>query len=193
MKCTMEHYRKIKSELQKAERKEKITYFNLETLEIILNDRDMAAETFANGGDVQEFYSGSKTLQTDFYKMNGSAYCLLLEILQEMRNHYSVTLSSENIGGTVTLDIWADNEKQAGIFAVSPPSTRAVWWRAPMSGTMEVCVSPHASPFPPWATEMWRTTRPNALTPFPSPRLRRREAELRCSENVTAKQRSSSA
>lgn len=119
MKCTAEYYRKIKSELQNAVRKERIPYFNRETLEIILNDRDMAAETFANGGDVQEFYSRSKTLQTDFYTMNGGAYCILLEILQEMQNHYSVSVSSENIGGTVTLDIWADNEKQAGIFAVS--------------------------------------------------------------------------
>lgn len=84
MKCTAEYYRKIKSELQNAVRKERIPYFNLETLEIILNDRDMAAETFANGGDVQEFYSRSKTLQTDFYNKNGSAYCFLLEILHEM-------------------------------------------------------------------------------------------------------------
>ena len=84
MKCTVEYYRKIKSELQKAERKEKIPYFSRRTLEIILNDRDMAAEIFANGGDVQQFYSGSKTLQTDFYNKNGGAYCVLLEILHEM-------------------------------------------------------------------------------------------------------------
>ena len=119
MASTMEQYRKIKTELQMAERKERIPYFNWETLDIILNDRDTAAETFANGGDVQAFYSGSKTLETDFYKKNGSAYCVLLEILQGMQSRYNVSVSAENIGGIVTVDIQADNEKQAGIFAIA--------------------------------------------------------------------------
>lgn len=117
MKSTKSNLQSLKEKLLKQS--ESVKYFTPETLEIILNDRIKAAEIAMNGGNVQEFYKGSATSQTDFYKKNSSAYCILLELLAEIQREYKIKIKVENYGGYFTETVRADNETQAKYKAIA--------------------------------------------------------------------------
>lgn len=84
IKITMQQYREIREKLEAV--RKNLKYFNRETLETILNDREHAqliADIGGDGAEVQDFYRKCKTTDTKFYQLNGSAYCELLEVLKE--------------------------------------------------------------------------------------------------------------
>lgn len=84
MKVTMKQYKAAREKLE-AVRKD-LKYFNRATLETILNDREQAQrilELGGSGAEVQDFYRKCKTTETNFYRLNGSAYCELLVVLKE--------------------------------------------------------------------------------------------------------------
>ena len=72
-------YKAIKEELKK--RRNNIKGFTKAVFDIIISDRQTAADLAENGGDVQAFYRQSATSKTDFYINNGGAYCELVSIL----------------------------------------------------------------------------------------------------------------
>ena len=72
-------YKAIKEELKK--RHKNIKGFTKAAFDIIVADRQTAADLAENGGDVQAFYRQSATSKTDFYINNGGAYCELISIL----------------------------------------------------------------------------------------------------------------
>lgn len=72
-------YKAIKEELKK--RRNNIKGFTKAVFDIIIADRQTAADLAENGGDVQAFYRQSETSKTDFYINNGGAYCELISIL----------------------------------------------------------------------------------------------------------------
>ena len=72
-------YKAIKEELKK--RRNNIKGFTKAVFDIIIADRQAAADLAENGGDVQAFYRQSETSKTDFYINNGGAYCELISIL----------------------------------------------------------------------------------------------------------------
>ena len=72
-------YKAIKEELKK--RRNNIKGFTKAVFDIIIADRQTAADLAENGGDVQAFYRQSATSKTDFYINNGGAYCELISIL----------------------------------------------------------------------------------------------------------------
>ena len=84
MKVTMKQYKAVREKLEAV--RKNLKYFNRATLETILTDREQAqliADIGGSGAEVQDFYRRCKTTETKFYKLNGSAYCELLEVLEE--------------------------------------------------------------------------------------------------------------
>ena len=86
MKVTTKQYKAVREKLEAV--RKNLEYFNRATLEIILNDREHAqliAELGGSGAEVQDFYRKCKTTETKFYRLNGPAYCELLELLVELK------------------------------------------------------------------------------------------------------------
>lgn len=84
MKVTMKQYKAVREKLEAV--RKNLKYFNRATLETILTDREQAqliADIGGSGAEVQDFYRRCKTTETKFYQLNGSAYCELLEVLEE--------------------------------------------------------------------------------------------------------------
>ena len=73
------NYKEIKEKLSKQV--SSVKYFNKQTFDIIMKDRETANKIYEEGGNVQEFYKNCETSKTKFYTENGGAYCQLLSIL----------------------------------------------------------------------------------------------------------------
>lgn len=120
-------YRAVKEELKK--RGCKTDYFTPETFNTIMADRDRAAEEYRKAGSVQEFYRNSKTTKTDFYNKNSGTYCEMLEVLNGMQKGYRVYIKSNDVGGTFEFEEIADNEKQAGFYALKDCESKYPHWK----------------------------------------------------------------
>lgn len=134
MESLNEKYKAVKAELIRLRKplqtaKEATEYFTPETFNIIMADRDKAAEAFYKYGTCQDFYKSSETLKTDFYNKNSGSYCAILEILLDMEKYFTVSIKSKEVGGTFEFQERADNEKQAGFFALKDFKEKYPHWK----------------------------------------------------------------
>jgi len=116
IKATSTQFESLKEKMIK--RGASTEYLTPEVLDIILNDRINAAEILLKNGNIQSFFKKSPTIQTEFYKKNSCAYCVLLEILESMKTQYIVGISLEDYGGVFEENVIADNPEQAKILGL---------------------------------------------------------------------------
>ena len=131
-------FKSLKEALVK--RGEPAEFFTQEVLDVVLKDRVAAAEVLLNGGDVQAFYRGSETAKTEFYNKNSCAYCVLLELLWDCRQQFTVGIVVDGIGGTFTERVDADSEKHAAVLGLKQfrdrhPEYRGMAWTLSVEGS----------------------------------------------------------